>query len=146
MNPDPLPLLAECLRKLGGYPDRYDVTNHTLTEIAAELEQARVLVAQARGQLRTNRCVKHPGSPVDPDADNGCLFCGNERRPPARPIPEGFVPGEVLAFLAEHGHDAATERFGAQAVAKALSLRDRHPSNRRPGPAAGPYDEQGEQH
>ncbi|MFD6935290.1 hypothetical protein ACFWAP_03910 [Streptomyces goshikiensis] len=161
MNPDPLPLLADCLRTLGGYPDRYEVNTHTLAEIAAELDRGRSLVAAVRGQQRANSCVRHPGGPIDPTAENGCLLCGNDRRRPARPIPDDFVPGDVLQFLAEHGHDAATERYGPLAVAKALALGDRHPSTRhpstrhpstrhpstrRPGPAAGPHDEQGEQH
>lgn len=144
MNPDPLPLLAECLRKLGGYPDRYEVTNPMLAEIAAELDEARSLVAIARSRQRTNRCLKHPGSPVDPDAANGCLFCGNERRRPARPVPADFAPGEVLRFLAEHGQEAAAQEFGAQAVAKALALRARHPSTQQPQPPAGAHDDDGE--
>ncbi|MFF4388529.1 hypothetical protein ACFY0G_17380 [Streptomyces sp. NPDC001552] len=144
MNPDFLPPLGACLRKLGDFAARHDVNDGTLAEIARELDTGRGLVAAARGSVRANRCVKHPGGPVDPTAANGCLLCGNDQRRPARPAPDDFVPGDVLRFLAEHGHDAATQRYGPLAVTKALALGDRHPSTRRPGPAAGPDDDEGE--
>lgn len=143
MNPDFLPPLQAALRALGEFAARHDVNDSTLAEIAAELDRARALVASARGNARANHCVRHPGGPVDPTAENGCLLCGTGQRRPARPVPEGLVPGEVLRFLEEHGQDAATQRYGAQAVTRALALGDRHPSTQRPGPPAEPHDDEG---
>ncbi|MFJ7592478.1 hypothetical protein ACIQZO_34935 [Streptomyces sp. NPDC097617] len=128
MNPDFLPAIGASLRALCEFATRHDVNDQTLTELAAEIEKARAAVAGARGAVRANRCVRHPGSPFDPTAENGCLLCGPTVRRPARPIPEDFVPGDVLLHVEEHGQDAATERYGAQAVARALMLSGRHPS------------------
>ncbi|GGZ23784.1 hypothetical protein GCM10010387_16270 [Streptomyces inusitatus] len=130
MNPDYLPPLGACLRKLGEYATRHDVNDSTLAEISADLDQARALVAGARGQQRANRCTRHPGSPVDPSATNGCLFCGNQQRRPAAEIPSDLTPAEVLAYLDEHGHQAAVDRYGGRALARALSI-SQHPSNTR---------------
>lgn len=141
MNPDFLAPLNQCLRALGAFAARHDVNDSTLTEIATELDRARALVASARGNARANHCLRHPGGPVDPTAQNGCLLCGTVQRRPARPVPEGIRPGEVLRFLEAHGQDAATERYGAQAVTRALALGDRHPSTQRPGIPAQPHDD-----
>ncbi|MFF1962963.1 hypothetical protein ACFVW5_04945 [Streptomyces sp. NPDC058232] len=142
MNPDFLPPLQVALRALGEFAARHDVNDSTLTEIATELDRARALVASARGNARANHCLRHLGGPVDPTAQNGCLLCGTAQRRPARPMPEGVRPVEVLRFLEEHGQDAATDRYGAQAVTRALALGDRHPSTQRPGfPAELPDDE-----
>ncbi|MFI1954827.1 hypothetical protein ACH437_23765 [Streptomyces xinghaiensis] len=128
MNPDFLPLLGASLRALGEFAARHEVNDSTLAEIAAELDHARSLIASARGNLRGNRCSRHPGGPVDPTDSNGCLLCGTVRRRPARPLPPDLTPGEVLRFLQAHGQDAATERYGAQAVTRAVVLAGRHPS------------------
>ncbi|WP_434593435.1 hypothetical protein [Streptomyces sp. A5-4] len=142
MNPDFLPPLGACLRALGEFAARHEVNDSTLAAIAAELDRGRALVRSAQGNARANHCVKHPGGPVDPTADNGCLLCGTGQRRPARPVPEDFVPGEVLRVLQVHGQDAATQRFGAQAVTRALVLGGRHPSTKQlAAPAAEPYDE-----
>lgn len=138
MNPDFLPPLGACLRKLGAFAARHDMDDGTLAEIAAELDNGRSLVASARGNPRANRCARHPGGPVDPDSRNGCLLCGTAERRPARPVPGDFEPGEVLRVLEDHGQEEATARFGPQAVTRALVLGNRHPSTRRPGIPAGP--------
>lgn len=143
MNPDFLPPLGAALRKLGEYAARHEVNDSTLADIAADLDRARSLVASARGNPRANSCLRHPGSPVDPSAENGCLLCGNSQRRPAKELPDDFVPGEVLRVLEEHGHDVATDRFGARAVAHAIALGLRQPSTRRPGLPAG-HDDEGE--
>lgn len=143
MNPDLLPALAGSLRALGAFAVRHEVNDGTLAEIAAELDRARSLLASARGKPRQNTCLRHPGCPVDPTAENGCLLCGNSRRRPAKELPDNFVPGDVLSVLDEHGQDVATERFGARAVAHAIALGLRHPSTRRPGIPAG-HDDEGE--
>ena len=145
MNPDHLPTLLQSLRALGDYAARHDVNNVTLPDIGAELDRARALVASARGAALANNCPKHPGGPVDPTARNGCLLCGNsEHRPAARPVPQNFVPGEVLRYLQEHGQDAATEQYGAQAVTRALVLGARHPCAPQPDTAAGPDTDESE--
>ncbi|MEU1815197.1 hypothetical protein ABZ543_08360 [Streptomyces roseifaciens] len=138
MNPDFLPPLAGSLRALGAFAARHEVTDATLVEIAAELDRARVLVASARGAHRANRCARHPGGPVDPTADNGCLLCGTSRRRPARPMPDGVTPGEVLRFAEEHGHQAAEERFGGRALARAVAAGRGQPVNVRVGIPAQP--------
>lgn len=143
MNPDFLPALGQSLRTLGDFAARHEVDDSTLAEIAAELDRARLAVAGARGVQRANRCSRHPGGPVDPTASNGCLLCGAQQRRPARPVPEDFVPGEVLQVLQEHGHKAATDRFGPQAVTRAVALGGRHPStNQRRGIPAQPHDDE----
>lgn len=145
MNPEFLPAIGASLRTLCEYATWRDVTDETLTELAAEIDRARAAVAAARGSARANRCLRHPGSPVDPTAENGCLLCGPAVRRWARPIPENFVPGDVLAHIEEHGQDAATERFGAQAVTRALVLGGRHPSTERlDAPAPEPRHNEGE--
>ncbi|MBT2453312.1 hypothetical protein [Streptomyces sp. ISL-86] len=142
MNPDFLPAIGASLRNLCEFAARHDVDDQTLTDLAAEIDRARAAVAGARGAVRANRCMQHLGGPVDPTADNGCLLCGTSQRRPARPIPEDFVPGDVLWHIEEHGQDAATERFGAQAVTRALVLGGRHPSTKQlAAPPAEPYDE-----
>ncbi|WP_199570588.1 hypothetical protein [Streptomyces murinus] len=142
MNPDFLPPLGASLRALGEFAARHEVNDETLAAIAAELDRARSLVRSAQGEVRANRCMRHPGGPVDPTADNGCLLCGTQQRRPARPVPNDFVPGEVLRVLQEHGHDAATARFGPQAVTRAVALGGRHPSTlQQRGIPATPHDE-----
>ncbi|GAA2948769.1 hypothetical protein ACFPN0_14900 [Kitasatospora cinereorecta] len=145
MNPDYLPAIGASLRTLCEFATRHEVDDQTLTELAAEIERARTAVAAALGAARANRCLRHPGSPVDPAAENGCLLCGPSQRRPARPIPEDFVPGDVLRHIEEHGQDAATERFGAQAVTRALVLGGRHPSTKQlAAPAAEQHDDEGD--
>lgn len=144
MNPDFLPPLGECLRKLGDFAARYDVNDETLAAIAAELERARSLVASARGGPRGSSCTRHPGGPVDPTAENGCLLCGTQQRRPARQLPDDFIPGEVLRVIDEYGQEAATVRYGARAVARALALKGRHPSTQRPGQSVRPTTDEGE--
>ncbi|MFB8347986.1 hypothetical protein [Streptomyces niveus] len=145
MNPEFLPAIGASLRSLCEFATRADVTDDTLTELAAEIERARAAVAGARGQARANRCLRHPGGPVDPTAENGCLLCGSARRRPATPVPENFVPGDVLRHIEKHGQDAATARYGPQAVTRALLLGGRHPSKQQlAAPAAEPYDNEGE--
>ncbi|MFI0827208.1 hypothetical protein ACH4Q7_22445 [Streptomyces roseolus] len=137
MNPDYLPELQESLRTLGEFAARHEATDESLARLADELDRARSLTAAARGQARANRCHRHPGCPVDPTSENGCLLCGvNERRPAARPAP-GLSLAEVLAYVQAHGHEAATEQYGGIAVARAINA-DRHPSNFRPAIPAGP--------
>ncbi|MFD7941522.1 hypothetical protein [Streptomyces sp. NPDC059744] len=126
---------------MGEFAARQVVNDSTLTQIATELDRAWVLVASARGNARANHCLRHPGGPVDPTAQNGCLLCGTGQRRPARPVPEGVRPVAVLRFLEEHGQDAATDRYGAQAVTRALALGDHHPSTQRPGIPAQPHDD-----
>ncbi|WP_284576674.1 hypothetical protein [Streptomyces sp. 2P-4] len=142
MNPDYLPALGASLRNLGQFAAAHEVDDRTLADIAAELDRARAAVAGARGQRTANRCGRHPGAPADPTYQNGCLFCGPATRRPATPVPTDFTPGDVLRFYDEHGHEAAADRFGPQAVTRAIALRNRHPSTRRPGlPAAPPTEE-----
>jgi hypothetical protein len=136
VNPDYLPALGRSLRALGEFAARHDVDDQTLAEVAAELDRARSLVAGARGQQRANSCLRHPGSPVDPAADNGCLLCGSSTRRPAAPVPDDLTPAEVLDFAREHGHEAATDRYGGRALARALAIGQRPKSPRRPIPAA----------
>ncbi|MEU2487112.1 hypothetical protein ABZ593_21195 [Streptomyces sp. NPDC012617] len=142
MNPDYLPAIGASLRTLCEFATRHEVDDQTLTELAAEIERARTAVAAALGAARANRCLRHPGSPVDPTAENACLLCGPTQRRPARPIPEDSTPGDVLRFYDEHGHDAAAKRYGPQAVTRAIALRNRHPSNPRPGHPAPPTTEE----
>lgn len=145
MNPDYLPAIGASLRTLCEYATWRDVTDQTLTDLAAEIEKARTAVAAALGPVRANRCLTHPGSPVDPAAENGCLLCGAPQRRPARPIPDDFVPGDVLRHIEERGQDAATDRYGPQAVTRALMLGGRHPSrNQRRGIPAPPTSNEGE--
>ncbi|MDH6189196.1 hypothetical protein EES44_24640 [Streptomyces sp. ADI96-15] len=145
MNPEFLPAIGASLRSLCEFAALHDVTDETLTELAAEIERARTAVAAARGAARANRCLQHPGSPVDPAAENGCLLCGPAQRRPARPIPEDFVPGDVLRHIEEHGQDAATARYGARAVTRALVLGGRHPSTSQlAAPAAELHNDEGD--
>jgi hypothetical protein len=142
VNPAFLPAIGASLRALCDFATRADVTDETLTELAAELDRARTAVAAARGAARANRCLRHPGSPVDPTAANGCLLCGPAHRRPATPVPDNFVPGEVLRHIEAHGQEAATERFGPQAVTRALVLGSRHPSTKQlAAQAVEPNDE-----
>ncbi|MFJ6014522.1 hypothetical protein [Streptomyces sp. NPDC092952] len=142
MNPDFLPAIGASLRNLCAFAARHDVDDETLADLAAEIERARAAVAAARGAARANRCLRHPGSPVDPAAGNGCLLCGPGQRRPARPIPKDFVPGDVLRHIEEHGQDAATTRYGPQAVTRAVALSNRHPStDQRRGIPAPPHNE-----
>ncbi|MFD3844778.1 hypothetical protein ACFWVB_02660 [Streptomyces microflavus] len=142
MNPDFLPAIGSSLRALCSFESRHDIDDQTLTDLAAEIERARTAVANARAASRVNRCTVHPGSPIDPAAENGCLFCGPSQRRPARPIPEGVVPANVLELLDEHGEDAAIQTFGPLAVARALHQRGRTTTSVvRPGsPAAQPTE------
>jgi hypothetical protein len=140
VNPDYLPALGRSLRALAEFATWREVNDSTLAEIAAEVDRARALVAQARGARRANHCTQHPGGPVDPTAENGCLLCGTSQRRPARPLPPDFTPGEVLRFLQAHGQDAAARRYGGQAVTRALATGHRHPSTPRPGVPAEPRD------
>jgi hypothetical protein len=141
MNPNALPALAASLRKLGDFANRHEVNDSTLGAVAAELERARALLGQARGNQRANRCQRHPGGPVDPTATNGCLLCGTQQRRPAPPPPEGVTPAQVLHFAEEHGHRAAAARFGGRALARAVAIGG-HPSNpRRPNPAGSQHNE-----
>ncbi|MFE4796171.1 hypothetical protein ACFRFL_13905 [Streptomyces sp. NPDC056708] len=144
MNPDYLPAIGTSLRHLCEFAARHDVDDQTLTELAAEIDRARQAVAGARGAVRTNRCVRHPGGPVDPTAENGCLLCGTGQRRPARPVPDGFVPGDVLRHIEKHGQDAATDRYGPQAVTRALMHGGRPPSTQRPGIPAESHNDEGE--
>ncbi|MEV5677259.1 hypothetical protein [Streptomyces sp. NPDC052179] len=125
MNPDFLPAIGSSLRALCGYVDRHGVDDQALAELAAEIERARRAVAGARAARRANRCTRHPSSPHDPTAANGCLVCGSSQRRPARPIPEGVEPVTVLQLLDEHGEEAAIQTYGPQAVARAMYLRGR---------------------
>ncbi|MFJ2206017.1 hypothetical protein [Streptomyces microflavus] len=145
MNPDYLPAIGASLRVLAGYATWREVTDATLDEIAAELDRARAAVAGARGKRTANTCLQHPGGPVDPTSQNGCLFCGPSFRRPSTPVPEDSTPADVLAVYDEHGHDAAAERYGPHAVTKALALRNRRPSTR-PGPPAPPPNEESDTH
>ncbi|MFE0765423.1 hypothetical protein [Streptomyces smyrnaeus] len=141
MNPDLLPAIGRALRDICAYSTRPDITDATLADLAGVLDHAHRLVLQAQGKRPGgNLCVRHPGGPVDPTASNGCLLCGAADRRPARPMPDGVEPGEVLRAIDEDGHDAATARYGARAVARALAIGGRHPSNSRPGGPAEPYD------
>jgi hypothetical protein len=145
MNPDYLPAIGASLRILADYATWREVTDQTLDDIAAELDRARAAVAGARGRRTANRCLRHPGGPVDPQALNGCLLCGPAHPQSATPIPGDSTPADVLAFYDEHGHDAAAGRYGPQAVTKALALRNRRP-NPRPGPPAPPPTEESDPH
>ncbi|WP_051096346.1 hypothetical protein [Streptomyces sulphureus] len=141
MNPDLLPAIGRALRDICAYSNRPDITDATLVDLAGELHRAHRLVLQAQGrQPGGHQCARHPGGPVDPTAENGCLLCGTAARPPARPMPEGVEPGEVLRAIEQDGHDTATARYGARAVARALAIGGRHLSNPRPGGPVEPYD------
>jgi hypothetical protein len=137
VNPAYLPAIGQSLRKLGEYATWREVNDETLAEVAAELDRARAAVAGARGNPRANSCTRHPGGPVDPTVPNGCLLCGPGKRQPAAPPPQGVTPGEVLRFAEVHGHGAAAERYGGRALARAVAIGERHPSNPRRQPAAG---------
>lgn len=138
MNPSVLPPLAASLRRLGDFANRHEVNDTTLAAVAAELDRARALVAQARGNGgTTSRCTRHPGGPVDPTVSNGCLLCGPSERRPAPTPPQDVTPAEVLRFAEEQGHHAAAARFGGRALARAVALAD-HPSNPRADRSAGP--------
>lgn len=128
MNPNFLPDLQVSLRRLGEFAARHDVNDGTLADIAAELEQARALVTGARGVVRANRCVRHPGGPYDPGAANGCLLCGLGERRPATPAPEGVTSAQVLEVVQERGHEAAAAAFGPAALARALAAGTRTPA------------------
>ncbi|MFZ3595110.1 hypothetical protein [Streptomyces sp. BH104] len=145
MIPDHLPAIGQALRNIAEFAARSEVTDATLAELEEELHRALQLVKQARGKrLPANRCTRHPGGPVDEDAENGCLFCGKAQPRPTQPMPDGIEPGEVMRFLNEHGADAATDRYGGRAVTRALAIRNRHPSNLRPRQSALPYQPRGE--
>lgn len=143
MNPDYLPEIGASLRRLAQFATWREVTDDTLAEVAAELDRARAAVAAARGVQRANRCLTHPGGPVDPDATNGCLLCGQTERQPAPQVPEELALGDVARFCDEHGHQAAADRFGGRALARALALQG-HPVNHRPGPPAEPSTAEGD--
>ncbi|MBA0053484.1 hypothetical protein E0L36_22170 [Streptomyces sp. AJS327] len=145
MNPDFLPEIGRAVRDIAAYAHRGEVTDQTLAELAEELERAVHLVRSAQGKTTpANRCSRHPGGPIDPTADNGCLLCGTANRRPARTLPEGVELGEVLRAVADDGHEAAAARYGAQAVARALAIGTRHPSKPRPGQTARKPHPEGE--
>jgi hypothetical protein len=128
VNPTFLPPLGASLRKLGAYPDQHDVTDDTLTELAAELDRARALLAAARG-LTANPCPRHPGGPVDPANGGACLLCRTPSQPdPSEPAAAARSPAEVLAAIEEHGPEAATTLYGGHAVTRALALGHPHPN------------------
>lgn len=129
MNPTFLPPLGAALRKLGAYPDRHDVTDDTLTELAAELDRARGLLAAARGMAA---CPRHPGGPINPADHGACLLC----RTPSQPEPPAAArsPADVLAAIAKHGSEAATRRYGGHAVTRALALGHTRPAKPNPTP------------
>jgi hypothetical protein len=145
VNPEFLPAIGASLRALCEYATWHEVTDDTLTELAAEIEKARAAVAaDARGTARANRCLRHPSGPVDPTAANGCLLCGSARRLPATPVPDDFVPGDVLRHIEAHGQDAATARYGPQAVTRALLLGGSHPSTKQLAAPAAELNDQGD--
>ena len=133
------------MRDIAAYAHRGEVTDQTLAELAVELERAVHLVRSAQDKATpANRCSRHPGGPIDPTADNGCLLCGTANRRPASPMPEGVELGEVLRAVADDGHDAAAARYGAQAVARALAIGTRHPSKPGPGQMARRHHREGD--
>ncbi|WNI20336.1 hypothetical protein [Actinacidiphila sp. ITFR-21] len=143
MNPNYLPEIGQSLRRLAEFATWREVNDDTLTQVAAELDRARAAVAAARGVQRANRCLRHLGGPVDPTATNGCLLCGQAERQPAPPVPEEVVPGDVIRFYEQHGHQAAADQFGGRALARALALQA-HPANPRPGLPAEPPTTEGD--
>ncbi|MEW2434317.1 hypothetical protein AB0952_09050 [Streptomyces caniferus] len=145
MIPDFLSAIGQALRDLAAFTNRGEVTDATLTELAGVLDRAHHLVMAVQGKRApANQCARHPDGPIDPTAENGCLLCGRAERSPARPMPDGVEPGEVLQAIAETGHEAATHRYGARAVARALAIAGRHPAHQRPGQPAARRDTEGE--
>ncbi|MEU7092955.1 hypothetical protein [Kitasatospora aureofaciens] len=128
MIPDRLPPLAASLRTLGAYAEQHEVHDATLGEIADELRRCLGLVAAAQGRARANACLRHPGGPVDPTADNNCLLCGSAARRPAAPAPQDVTSVQVLCFAREHGDEAAARTYGARALARALAMATRNPA------------------
>lgn len=143
MNPDYLPEIGRSLRRLAEFATWREVNDDTLAQVAAELDSARAAVAAARGVQRANKCLRHPGGPVDPTVPNGCLLCGQSERRPAEPVPDEVVPADVIRFYDAHGHQAAADRYGGRALARALALQS-HPANHRPGPPAEPPTTEGD--
>ncbi|MFJ9461062.1 hypothetical protein ACIRST_39085 [Kitasatospora sp. NPDC101447] len=128
MIPDHLPPLAASLRTLGAYAERHELHDGTLGEIADELRRGLDLASAAQGRARANACLRHPGGPVDPTADNGCLLCGDTGRRPATPSPQDVTPLQVLCFAREHGDEAAARTYGARALARELAMGTRNPA------------------
>ncbi|MFC7791315.1 hypothetical protein [Streptomyces cinereoruber] len=144
MNPDFLPPLGAALRRLGEYATRHEVNDATLAEIATDLDRARSLVVSAQGSGPGGRCVRHPYSTVAAAGLGGCFLCDSSPQRPARERPDDFVPGDVLRAVAEHGQEAAAERYGARAVALALAAAARHPTHQRTEISARVDDTEGE--
>ncbi|MGW1989657.1 hypothetical protein [Embleya sp. NPDC001921] len=128
MSPEFVAILSRFLRTLGGFAERHDITETTLPDISAELDRARQFIRAANGPQGANLCRQHTGGPFDPGAENGCLLCWQARARPASPMPDDIDPADVARCLREDGQDAATARYGARAVTRALALGAGHPS------------------
>ncbi|WP_327415462.1 hypothetical protein [Streptomyces sp. NBC_01233] len=123
MNRNHLPELVRTLHALGTFGDRLDpatATDEQLAIVARAIEEARRLVAAAKGPA--NRCPRHPGAPGDPTEGGRCLFCA--RRPNAATRTD-TPTADVLAAIQAHGEEEAARRHGARAVTLALAVAGR---------------------
>lgn len=119
--------LGRALHVLGEHGDRLALlvsTPEQLDEILQDLDRARRLLLTARASFGPTGCRLHPAGPVDPAAGGRCLLCAQNERAgriaeQASALEEGTVP-EICAAIAEHGQEAAENRFGPRAVARAL--------------------------
>ncbi|GHA94125.1 hypothetical protein [Streptomyces chryseus] len=144
MNRTPLPSLVTVLRTLGTYGDRLspaDATPEQLAVVAQAVEDARRLLAAAKGPASTGACPQHPTGPLDP-TDGLCLLCRG-RRHRARLQATAIDPdlGDVVRTLAEQGETEAVRRHGARAVARAQAAAGRG-THKHPAITRRPYDEE----
>lgn len=119
--------LGRALHVLGEHGDRLALlvsTPEQLDEILTDLDRARRLLLTARASFGPTGCRLHPTGPVDPAAGGRCLLCAQNERAgriaeQASAIEEATV-SEICTAIAEQGQEAAENRFGPRAVARAI--------------------------
>lgn len=124
---DAPPDLLQALRAMCEHGDRLALlvaTPEQLDEILTDLDRARRLLLTARASFGPTGCRLHPAGPVDPAAGGRCLLCAQHERAgriseQASALEEATV-SEICTAIAEQGQEAAENRFGPRAVARAI--------------------------
>lgn len=118
--------LGRALRLVGEHGERleaFDPGPEQLDEILRDLDAARRLLVAARASFSRTGCQRHPAGPVDP-TNGRCLLCTQYERAGRITLQAGALEeasvAEICAVISEHGQEAAENRFGPRAVARAV--------------------------
>lgn len=133
VNPAMLRDLRAAVAELSAYEGRLtlqDATPDLLRELDQGLVLARRLVAAAANRPVTG-CRTHATGPVDAEG-GGCLLCNTRRRAATAAPPEDVPVEDVLAAIAERGHEEAVRRYGPRPVTRALATAGRRTTSSLP--------------